>query len=95
MNMKYSLNLGKISGIQLSVHWTFLILIAWIFISHYRAGHDTQQALLGVVFIFGLFLCVTLHEVGHALTAKRFNIKTKSITLLPIGGVRSLCRNCG
>lgn len=92
MDMKYSLGLGKIAGIQISVHWTFLILIAWIFISHYRQGHDAQQALLGVVFIFGLFLCVTLHELGHALTAKRYHIKTKSITLLPIGGVAQMER---
>lgn len=87
MNMKWSLNLGKIAGIRMSVHWTFIILIGWIFFMHYRMGHDTQQALMGVLFIIALFVCVTLHELGHALTAKRFNIITESITLLPIGGL--------
>lgn len=90
MNMKWSLNLGKVAGIKLSVHWTFIILIGWIFIMHYQMGHDTQQALMGVVFILALFVCVTLHELGHALTAKRFNIITKSITLLPIGGLAQM-----
>lgn len=90
MKMKWSLNLGKVAGIKLSVHWTFIILIGWIFFAHYRMGHDTQQALMGVVFILGLFVCVTLHELGHALTAKRFNIVTRSITLLPIGGLAQM-----
>lgn len=90
MKMKWSLHLGKIAGIKLSVHWTFIILIGWIFFAHYRMGHDTQQALMGVVFILGLFMCVTLHELGHALTAKRFNIVTRSITLLPIGGLAQM-----
>jgi len=89
-NMKWSLNLGKVAGIRLSVHWTFIILIGWIFLMHYRLENDTQQALMGVLFILALFVCVTLHELGHALTAKRFNIVTKSIILLPIGGLAQM-----
>lgn len=88
--MKWSLNLGKVAGIKLTVHWTFIILIGWVFFMHYRMGHDMQQALIGVVFILALFVCVTLHELGHALTAKRFNIITQSITLLPIGGLAKM-----
>lgn len=90
MNMKWSLNLGKIAGIRLSIHWTFIILIAWIFFVYYRAGGTTQQALMGVVFILVLFACVILHELGHALTARRYNIQTKSITMLPIGGLAQM-----
>lgn len=88
--MKWSLNLGRISGIRLSVHWTFIILIAWVFISYYRLEQNMSQGLMGVVFVLSLFVCVILHELGHALTAKRYNIKTKSITLLPIGGLAQL-----
>src|SRR5690606_17186972 len=85
--MKWSMNLGRIAGIRLSIHWTFVILLVWIFFMYYRMGQGVMPALMGVVFILALFVCVILHELGHALTAKRFNITTRSITLLPIGGL--------
>src|SRR5215204_5683941 len=88
--MKWSLYLGKISGIKIFIHWTFLILIGWIFLIHVRAGDDFSEGLWGVIFILFLFVCVVLHELGHALTAKRFKIVTRDITLYPIGGIASM-----
>lgn len=90
MNLKWSLSLGKIAGIRISIHWTFLILMGWIFIMQFQSGHDVRQSILAVILILALFGCVTLHELGHALAAKRFHIMTKSITLLPIGGVAQM-----
>ena len=88
--MKWSLNLGQIAGIRLSVHWTFVILLVWVFISYYRLQQNIEQGLMGVVLVLSLFVCIILHELGHALTARRYNIQTKSITLLPIGGLAQL-----
>jgi Zn-dependent protease/predicted transcriptional regulator len=90
MKKKWSLYLGVFSGIKVYVHWTFLILVGWIFLMHAQMGHDWSAGLEGVVFILALFVCVVLHEFGHALTAKRFKIKTRDITLYPIGGIASL-----
>lgn len=88
--MKGSIKLGKISGIKIQIHWTFFLLIAWIFSSYYQQNQNIQEALMGVWFILALFACVVLHELGHALMARRFNIATKQINLLPIGGVAEM-----
>lgn len=90
--MKWSLNLGRLFGIKVLVHWTFLILIAWVVISEVNKGSNVDTILLTVAYVLTIFLCVVLHELGHALTARRFNIQTRKITLLPIGGVASLER---
>jgi Zn-dependent protease/CBS domain-containing protein len=80
--MSWSLPIARIAGIQLRIHVTFLLLIGWIAL-------DSASA---VVFVLLLFLCVVLHEFGHALAAKGYGIKTPDITLLPIGGVARLER---
>jgi Zn-dependent protease/CBS domain-containing protein len=90
--MNWSFKLGNVSGIALKVHWTFLLLLVWVFTSELMAKNNTVMAAEGVLFIIILFGCVVLHELGHALTAKRFGVDTKDITLLPIGGVARLDR---
>ena len=87
--MKANLSLGKISGIGISVHWTFFLLIAWIVFNDLKQGGNTKSILFNITFILAVFACVVLHELGHALMAKHFNIKTEKITLLPIGGMAS------
>jgi Zn-dependent protease/predicted transcriptional regulator len=88
--MKYSLSLGKISDIKVEIHWTFLILIVWVILSGLRTQSTPQQLMWSVLYVLAIFVCVILHEFGHALAAKKFNIKTTSITLLPIGGLAQM-----
>jgi Zn-dependent protease len=89
--MGWSLNLGKILGIDVKVHLTFFLLLAWFAFIYYAQG-GAGAALEGLIFIVLLFACVLLHELGHALAARRYGIATKDITLLPIGGVARLQR---
>ncbi|HEX5219847.1 MAG TPA: site-2 protease family protein [Verrucomicrobiae bacterium] len=90
--MGWSFRLGKVLGIDLYVHVTFFLLLAFVAMSHWVAGQGLAAALGGVVFLLSLFLCVVLHEFGHALAARQYGIATRDITLLPIGGVARLER---
>jgi Zn-dependent protease len=90
--MKWSASLGRIAGIPINVHATFALLLVWIGIVHWMASGTVDAVISGIVFIIALFGCVLLHELGHALAARRFGIRTRDITLLPIGGLARLER---
>jgi Zn-dependent protease len=90
--MKWSWKIGEFAGIGVYIHATFLLVIGWVALSHWVQGQSLAMMLTALVFIMALFGCVLLHEFGHALTAKKYGIKTRDITLLPIGGVARLER---
>ncbi|RRH90057.1 CBS domain-containing protein [Mesorhizobium tamadayense] len=89
--MGWSLSLGTIAGTTVRVHFTFLLLLVWIWLTHYQIG-GAPAAWEGVAFIVAVFACVVLHEFGHIAAARYFGISTPDITLLPIGGVARLER---
>lgn len=90
--MSWRWRLGELFGIVVYVHATFLLLIGWVALVTLRRGGGILEILGGLVLIALLFTCVVMHEYGHALTARRFGIQTRDITLLPIGGVARLER---
>ncbi len=90
--MKWQWKLGTFAGIDVFVHATFLLIVGWYGFTYWQETRTLLGALEGVGFILLLFLAVTLHEYGHALTARKFGIKTRDITLYPIGGVARLER---
>lgn len=89
--MSWSINIGRVAGIELKIHLTFLLLLAWIGVAYYISG-GAQAAVEGVLFICSVFACVVLHEFGHAMAARMYGIGTRDITLLPIGGLARLER---
>jgi Zn-dependent protease/CBS domain-containing protein len=90
--MRWQWKLGTFAGIDVFVHATFLLLIGWVGYSYWLQHGTLAKVVEGIAFILALFLCVVLHEYGHALTARRYGIKTRDITLYPIGGVARLER---
>jgi Zn-dependent protease/predicted transcriptional regulator len=89
--MGWSIRIARILGIDVKIHVTFFLLLAWVAFAYYAQG-GAEAAVDGVTFILALFACVLLHEFGHALMARVFGIPTPDITLLPIGGVARLQR---
>ncbi|VAX36260.1 hypothetical protein MNBD_PLANCTO03-1690 [hydrothermal vent metagenome] len=90
--MKGTLHLLRVFGIDIAVHWSFLLLIVWIVYRSAAQGVGMVATLVAIVFVLTIFACIVLHELGHALTAKAFGIGTRHITILPIGGVAALER---
>jgi Zn-dependent protease/CBS domain-containing protein len=85
-----SFKIGRLSGIDIRVHWTFLLLLAFFAFIGYQTSGSLTGALTATAVIVALFLCVLLHEFGHSLVAQRLGIGIHSITLLPLGGVSNL-----
>lgn len=90
--MRGGLPLFRFRGIRVFLHWTFLLLPAYIAFTGFAEGSTGHQVLIEIGMVLLVFCCVILHEFGHALTAQRFGVNTRDITLLPIGGVASLER---
>ena len=90
--MRGSLSIGRIAGIDLYLHWTFVLLLAGAFAFYLFGVGGLGVALAGVGLIVAVFACVVFHELGHALMARRFGVPTRDITLYPIGGVARLQR---
>lgn len=89
--MTWSFPIGRLFGSELRVHATFFLLLAWVGIAAYASG-GWPAAIANLLFVAALFACVVAHEFGHALTARRYGIRTPDITLLPIGGLARLER---
>lgn len=90
--MRWSWKIGEVAGIGLYVHATFWLLILFILFMNWSHGHNLVTAFYGAAFVLVIFGCITLHELGHALMAHRFGVRTRDITLLPIGGLARLER---
>jgi Zn-dependent protease/predicted transcriptional regulator len=90
--MRWSWRIGTIAGIGVYMHATFLLLILFILGLYLHQGRTLEGALAGILFILVIFGCIVLHELGHALAARKYGIQTRDITLLPIGGLARLER---
>lgn len=86
--LNHRFKLGTYAGIPLFVHWTFSLAIGLVAYRSVQGG--AAEVAFSIAQLLGVFLCVTLHEYGHALAARRYGIATADITLLPIGGVARL-----
>ncbi|NIM01849.1 MAG: hypothetical protein GTN89_13690 [Acidobacteria bacterium] len=89
--MSWSIRLGRLFGVPVYLHFTFLLLLGLVGLLGLLQGGPVAAA-SGVVLIASVFGCVVLHEFGHVLAARRYGIPTKDVILLPIGGLARLAR---
>jgi Zn-dependent protease/CBS domain-containing protein len=89
--MGWSLTIGRIAGTEIRLHFTFLLFLLFIAVSDY-AARGAAAALDSIAFLALVFLCVTLHEFGHILMARRFGVRTPEVILSPIGGIANMER---
>jgi Zn-dependent protease len=82
----WSINLFRVRGIQLSLHYSFLLLLAFFGYEGFQA-EGLPGLCWAVGLLVGVFTCVVLHELGHSLTARRLGIRVRRILLMPIGGM--------
>lgn len=85
-----SLYLGKVAGTALYIHWSFILLIFYVYYSSYKEESSLQQGLISILFLLTVFACITLHEMGHIVVAKRYGSPARSITLYPFGGIANI-----
>ena len=86
--MKWSILIARPFGVEVRLHVTFLLLLAFFGWRGWDAGGGSLRGALSSVLLQSMvFGCVLLHEFGHVLMARRFGIRTRDVTLLPIGGV--------
>lgn len=81
----WSFRIATIAGIPIRIHFTFVLFLTWI-----ALASQGQGGLIWPLFVIVVFFCVLLHELGHALTAQRYAVQTRDITLYPIGGLAML-----
>src|SRR2546430_8190000 len=89
---RWTWQLGRIAGIAIRIHVTLLLLLAWIAIAYIVAGASGGAVVLGLMLVLSVFVVIVVHELAHALVARRFGVRTRDILLLPIGGIASLER---
>ena len=88
--MKGAFKIAGGRGINIWIHWTFFVLVGWVVLIALRYGSDVRQLAWAIFFILAAVISVTLHELGHAVVASFFNIRSKNLILLPIGGTASI-----
>ena len=93
--MNPNFTIGRIAGIRISFNWSWLIvfaLVVWSLVANVFPAQDpglsnTTYAIMGVVAAIVFFLSILLHELGHAIVARRNGMEIEGITLWLFGGV--------
>jgi Zn-dependent protease/predicted transcriptional regulator len=90
--MRYSYKLFTVFGIEVRVHISFLLIVAYFAYiwGVIQPPGGWGGALYGALLVIMLFAFVVIHELTHSRVAQHYGIEVKGITLLPIGGMAQM-----
>jgi len=83
-----SVRVARIGGIDIRMHWTFVVLV--VLVVWLNAGGGSATVAAGLVWIVAVFTSVLIHEYAHCVVARRRGAVVEDILLLPIGGMSQL-----
>jgi Zn-dependent protease len=85
--MQGTFKVMTVRGVPVFLHWTFLLVLAWMLFVNVSAGNDFRGYVWSFIFFLSVVACIALHDAGHAMAAYRFGISPKKIVLMPVGDV--------
>ena len=91
--MNWSFRVANIAGIPIRIHITFFLILLLGAYQWFGLTGTLNGAVFGVALMILLFVCVTLHELGHGLVARAFGVPVREIVLLPLGGIARMGKN--
>jgi Zn-dependent protease/CBS domain-containing protein len=83
----WSILVGRLFGVEIRIHPTFLLLFLFLFATDYRVHHSSADGSRDLALTGIILACVAAHEFGHMLAARRFGMVAKAVILLPLSGV--------
>ncbi len=83
----WSISVGRLFGVDIRIHLTFLILPVFIYWTDYAAHQGSASGARDLALVGIILACVGAHECGHMLAARRFGLVPKAVILLPLTGV--------
>jgi Zn-dependent protease/CBS domain-containing protein len=83
----WSIPIGRLFGVDVRIHFTFLVLPMFIFWTEYAAHQGTANGPRDLALSGIILACVAAHECGHIFAARRVGLIPKAVILLPLTGV--------
>lgn len=90
MRLRGVWRIAKVAGVEVNIHWSFSFIILWLVWQGFFGYRQLPGLIFMAVTLLLLFGCVALHELGHALAARRLDVVVKNIVILPIGGLAQI-----
>jgi Zn-dependent protease len=90
--MKNGLYNFKYRGIHLSIHWTFILVIIWLFIANLITGWSGTGWIWSLIMVLSLFVSIFIHDMAQAIVGTIFGMEINRMTIMPTGGLPSLVK---